>query len=283
MSNISIFYLVFIVQIVLLTIYYPRKIVKRMRTIQNNYPQSTHPKLYPKSSHYYTQIANMYVGLNVVILGIGLVVIYLVSTGRFMDERGVNTMLPWFYFMLQMIPMWLINILGFRMTKLMRLKDSRTERSADLSPRGFFSYVSPKLLSAVILSYVAFVLFVFYLADFEFDVEGKAFLMSVILLAGYAFFFIMSAVMIYGRKTDPYQKQADRFKAISFTIKTYCFTMISCAVFLSTMMAFSTFELKSIMPVAMSIFLQFIVVISMGYMLQKFRLEDIDFDVYKQG
>ncbi|VAW45429.1 hypothetical protein MNBD_GAMMA02-169, partial [hydrothermal vent metagenome] len=48
MTNLTLFYVVFITQILLLSIFFPGKILQRMRIIQKKYPKSTYPKLYPK-------------------------------------------------------------------------------------------------------------------------------------------------------------------------------------------------------------------------------------------
>ncbi|MGJ8663496.1 MAG: hypothetical protein ACSHWU_07590 [Marinicella sp.] len=281
MTNLSIFYVVFMAQILLLSVYFPVKLIKRMKFIHKEYPARTHPKLYPKSTNFYKKSINMYSTLNALIFIVGCVVVYFIYEGSLVGEKGVNLMLPWFYFMLQMIPTWLLEIFGFKMSKLMKLEDTRTKKSAQLEPRNLLQYISPYLLLTVILAYVGFATFAFYLEGFEFDIEGKAFLMCLILLMGYVFFFVLMAWLIYGKKQDPYQSSKDRIKAVSMVIKTYCYTMIICAFFLAFTLAVISLGLKSLMPVAMSFFLQFIVAISMGYMLANNRIEDIDFDVYK--
>jgi len=281
MTNLTIFTLVFIAQIFLLTVFYPGKLLQRMRTIQKKYPASSHPKLYPKSTNYYQKMSRIYGLLNGLIFILGWVIVYYVYEGRLVSEKGVNQMLPWFYFMIQMVPTWLLEIFGFRLTKLMKQEDTRKQKSATLAPRRLLEYISPQLLSTVIITYFVFVVIAFYIEGFKFELSSQALLMSVILLLGYVFFFGMMSWLIYGKKSDPYQSQTDRVKTISMVIKTYCYTMMACAFFMAFALTVSTYGLKSMMPVAMSLFLQFIVVISMGYMLQHSRLDQIDFDVYK--
>ena len=41
------------------------------------------------------------------------------------------------------------------------------------------------------------------------------------------------------------------------------------------------FNLDYLEPVLMSMYLQFIIFIGLGYMLRNYRMEDINFDVYK--
>jgi hypothetical protein len=281
MTSLSIFYVVFILQILLLSAFFPAKILQRMGVIQKKYPKSTHPKLYPKSSNFYKKSSSLFTLFNGLIFILGWVIVYYIYEGSLIGEKGINLMLPWVYFMIQMIPMWVLEIFGFRMSKLMKQEDTRTQKSANLAPRGLFQYVSPMLFGTVIMAYLGFVLFGFYLEGFKFELGSKAMLASLILLLGYAFFFIMIIWLIYGKKTDPYQSQQDRSKTVSIVIKTYCFTMIACALFMAFALAVNTYELRALMPIAMSLFLQLIAVASTGYMLQNNRIEDINFDVYK--
>jgi len=275
------FYVVFIAQIFLLSAYFPGRLIQRMRFIQREYPASSHPKLYPKSSNYFQKSISAYRFINTLLFILGLVIVYYIYEGSLVGEKGINPMLPWAYFMIQMMPSLLLEIFGFKMTKLMKQEDIRTHKSANLAPRHLFDYISPWLFSAVILAYLTMVAFAFYTEDFKFEFGSKAFIVSMILLVGYVFFFSLITWLIRGKKTDPYQSQKDRTKTASLVITTLCYTMIACAFFLGFSIAVATYQLKSMMPVAMSLFLQFLVVISTGFMLQNNRLEDIDFDVYK--
>ena len=281
MTNMTLFYVVFISQILLLSVIFPRKILQRMRKIQEKYPPSSHPKLYPKSTNFYKKSTLFYGIFNALNFIAGLLVLFFIFQGSWMGDDGLNPMIPWAYFMLQMLPTFVLEIFGFRMSKLMKQEDVRTQRKAQLAPRGLFQYISPALFVSVILAYVGLVVFAFYLEGFKLALSSKALLVSGVLLCGYLFFFSMIAWLIYGKKPDPYQSQQDRIRTVSMVIKTYCFTMIACAAFLAFSVAVGSFNFKLLMPAAMSFFLQFIAVVSTGFMLQNNKLEDINFDVYK--
>ena len=62
------FHLVFLSQILLISFYYPRKILNRMRYVFETYPPSTYPKLYPKPIEYYTKAPRNYRSINLFIL-----------------------------------------------------------------------------------------------------------------------------------------------------------------------------------------------------------------------
>lgn len=281
MTDLITFTIVFTAQIILLSMYFPMKIVRRMKWVQAHYPEKTHPKLYPKSINFYQRSIKIYSILNGLIFMLGLVVLYFIHEGSLLGEKGVHAMLPWGYFMLQMFPTWIIEFYGFKMGKLMRQQDARTKKSAQLAPRRLFQYITPMLLSAVLIVYVLFVISAFYMDGFDFKWGGKALIMSLVLLLCYALFAGLSAWLIYGKKIDPYQSQQDRVKTVSIVIEAYCYTAMASAFFMAFAIAVSTYGLKSMMPVAMSVFLQFIVVMSMGFAMKKVRLEDINFDVYK--
>ncbi len=281
MPDHTLFYLVFSIQIVLLSIYYPARLIARMRHVFTHYPVTEYPKLYPKSPQQLGRSINWFIGINATLTSLGLVILYFIYTGDLVDEEGINPLLPWGYFMLQMVPTQLMEFYGLKLSKLMKQQDSRTTKSANLAPRRFFDYVPRWLFTAVIACYIGFVVFAFYAHDFEFDIAGNAFLMSLILLLGYAFFFGMISWQIYRKKLDPYQRRKDHSRTIKLAVKTMCFTMMASVLFMAFAIAVDVYELDAIMPVAMSVFLQILVVISTGYMMQNSRLEDIDFDVYK--
>lgn len=183
--------------------------------------------------------------------------------------------------MLQMIPSQFLEFYGFKLSKLMKQQDQRTTRTAQLTPRRWQDYVSPGLMGLVILSYLGFVSLAFYLDDFTVSTDSAGFLMSVILLLGFGLFFALSAWLIYGKKADPYQANEDRLRSVGLVIRTFCFTLIACTIFMALTLTFESNGMKAIMPILMSVFLQFLVFISMGYMLNNLRLEDINFDVYR--
>lgn len=283
MTDQILFNVVFITQIFLLSVYFPSRVVKRCQYVLKHYPASSHPKLYPKSSQFFARSMHYYKWINGFNFVLGWVIFYFINTDILQNENGINPLLPWAYFMLQMIPSQMLEFYGLRLAKLMKQQDTRSTKTAELRPRHLTDYISPSLLGLVILSYVAFAWFAFYLTDFEFSFNGKAFLMCAILFSGYVFFYLIMKKLILGKNRDPYQTSEDRKKSISLTIKTFCFTMMACSAFMALILAADVFELKYIMPIMMSLFLQFLVIISLGYMLNKSRVEDINFDVYKNN
>ena len=281
MTELTLFMVVFSLQIILLSAYFPSRILARARYIQQNYPASTHPRLYPQSPEFFNRTMTLYFGVNAANFVLGWVILYFIYTGDLVGEEGINPMLPWGYFMLQMIPSQLLEWFGFRMAKLMKQQDQRTVKTAQLKPRRLTDHVSPMLLAAVVLSYVGFVFLGLFLENFEITSNSKTLIMSGILLGGFMIFWLCAWWLIKGKTKDPYQSSEDRQKTVRMAINTFCFTLIACCGFMALTLLIEAYELKAVMPIMMSLFLQLLVIISMGFMLNKCRVENIDFDVYR--
>lgn len=279
MTGQLLFYIVFSSQIFLLSVYFPSRIMARIKHVLSHYPPATHAKLYPKSRRYYVRSLTIYKWINALNLILGLILMYFVFSGNLVGEKGISPWLPWGYFMLQMLPSQLLELYSFRLSKLMKQQDTRAIKTATLQPRGLMTYISPTLIFFVLFFYVAFVVFAFYLHNFTLD--SKALIMSLVLLAGLLFFLVMAMYLVYGKKCNPYQTQEERDRLIRLNLSVLSYVMIACSVFMGLIAFIDVYELKSSLPVVMSLFLQFLAIISMGYMLHNNRLEDIDFDVYK--
>ena len=66
------------------------------------------------------------------------------------------------YSAIQWSPFIIATTAGFTYFNLKRRPDSRSTRRADLHPRRLFDFVSPALVGAAILVYLAFVLLILY-------------------------------------------------------------------------------------------------------------------------
>ena len=281
MSDLYMFYLVFTVQIILLSVYFPSRVMARIRYVMSHYPESTHPKLYPKSENLFKRAIKVYKWINVINFILGLTILLMLIKGALLVEGRVHPMLPWGYFMIQMLGSQYLEVFGFKFAKMMKQADPRKVKSADFQRRRFFDYMPRLLFGAVILTYLVFVWFAFAIMDVEAGALGSTIGLCVVLLFGYAFFFAVILWIIYGKKVDPYQSQSDRIRTARLSIKAQCFTMIMTAIFLAFLVAHERYGLAALLPVAMSLFLQLLVVVSLGFLLQNNKIEDIDFDVYK--
>ena len=66
------FFFVFLSQVLLISWFYPRRVVSHMRRVLEKYPPSTHPKLYPLPVEYYERRLRNFARLNLAIVVAGL-------------------------------------------------------------------------------------------------------------------------------------------------------------------------------------------------------------------
>lgn len=275
MTATYLFYVIFLCQILLISWYLPGKLAGRLKDIMQTYPPAEYPKLYPKPVEFYQRGLRRYRVLNFLIILIGLfltAVLFMDSSND--DWGGVVTA----YFMIQFIPMILVEASSFRHYHQMRAADSRTTRKAQLRPRRLLDFVSPALIGVAALVYLAFVTFVLYVRQFDYPWFG-GYLNIVILTAANVFFAGIIGWNIYGKKRDPYQAHEDRVRQIKLIIKQMVFISIAATVFVVLGVLLKMFDLHHLSQIATSLYLQLIAVISF-YGL--FSSDQIDFEVYKE-
>ncbi len=224
MSNQTLFYLVFLSQVLLISFYFPRKMLKRMRHVIETYPPSTYPKLYPapldsveKSQRTYRN-ANLFV----LLIGLALVLVGVSSSSEEMlnwDNQSVLTI----YLFLQYLPMMLLGRSELKQFALMRRASVRTARTADLRPRRLFDFVSPASVGIAIFLYIALVLLVLYIRQDPFPGFGGALWNIGGVTALNLFFAGVIIVTLYGKKADPYQAYGDRLRVMEMTVKILVF------------------------------------------------------------
>ncbi len=270
------FYFVFLSQIILISFYFPRKMLSRIKYVFETYPPSKYPKLYPKPIEYYEKGRRNYRTMNVFILLVGLLLmaVLLGYSGSSEWDFG-NIVFP--FFMVQFIPMMLIEMSSFNYYKLMRKADSRTTRKAELHPRRLFDFVSPKLIGLAVLVYLAFIVFILYIRQFEFPWFG-----------GYGNIVGMTAINLffagiifwnmYGKKQDPYLAYEDRKRQLELAVKQMVFISIAATLFITIEVVLAILDMRNLEPTAMSLYFQLIAVIG----LRALRIDTINFEVYKE-
>ena len=101
------FYAVFLSQILLISLYFPRKMLKRVRYVFATYPPSQYPRLYPEPIEYYEKAQRNYRNLNLAVLLVGLSLLaVLLGDSRSSEWDVGNFVFP--YFMIQFFPMMLL-------------------------------------------------------------------------------------------------------------------------------------------------------------------------------
>ena len=269
------FYVVFLSQIILLSFYFPRKMLNRIRYVFETYPPSEFPKLYPKPIEYYEKARRNYRHMNVCILLAGMLLMAVLlgySRSGEWDGAIVNT-----YFMVQFFPMMLIFIGSLKYYKLMRKADVRTTRKAELRPRRLFDFISPTMIGLAMFVYFAFIVFVLYIKQFDFPWFG-GYWNIVAVTATNLFFAGIIVWHLYGKKLDPYQAYEDRIREIELVVKSLVFVSIAATLFIAIVVVLASLDLRHVQPAVQSLYFQLIAVLS----LRTLRIDTINFEVYKE-
>lgn len=276
MQTNTLFFFVFLSQILVISFYLPRIMLNQVRYVFETYPPAKYPNLYPEPIEKYERAWRNYRNVNLLILLAGLllmpVLLVYLRNGEW-DETIVNT-----YFMVQVFPMILIGIGFFKYYKLMRETDSRTTRKADLRPRRLFDFISPTIIGIAIFVYFAFIGFILYVRQFEFPWFG-GYWNIVIVTAGN--FFLAGIIFwhLYGKKRDPYQSYEDRIRQMAVIVKQVVFISIAMTMYVVIIVLLASLDLRNLQPTVLSLYLQLVAVIG----FQTLRIDTINFEVYKEG
>ena len=130
--------------------------------------------------------------------------------------------------------------------------------------------------------YFAFMLFVLYIYQFQFNLGSKAFIIIISLTAANLFFAGIIIWNMYGKKIDPHQAYKDRIRQIGLTVKSLVFISIAATMFLAITVVFDKFDSDNLMPTIMSLYFQLLAVISFQSMTPILQTDNTDFEVYKK-
>ncbi|MCB9059691.1 MAG: hypothetical protein H6627_14090 [Calditrichae bacterium] len=278
------FYLVFASQVFLVSFYYPNRILERTRQVVAKFPPQSHPKLYPKPLEYYAKAQRNYRMINGLIFLIGLILLGTVISWDY--NSGVNQKhaeaMPLFYGIVQFFPFILLELSGFKQFKLMREADKRTTRKATLQPRRLFDFISPIYIWLALITFLSYVLFELYMPDLRFHWDSDALIRISSLVVCNLLFAAIILWNIYGKKLDPYQASKDRIRQTEFTFKSLVFTSMAVSLFFIATIIVDEFGFDKIEIIINSLYFQLVALLGAGTMLRNLRIENIDFDVYKE-
>jgi hypothetical protein len=281
MSIHILFYVLFLSQIILISYYYPTQIIKRIEGVLKKFPPKDYPKLYPESLDNVITGKKRYRLLNQIILIIGLVLmgIYAFMSSGYEGNQKFAEGLPLMFGMIQFIPFMLLEISSFRQFKLMREANKSTSRTAGLSPRKLFDYVSPiSVISAITLIF-AYILFDLYIHNFIFTIDIIIKIITLCLV--HALFIGLTIWQLTGKRLDPHQTIKDRSQQTEFSLKSMTSVSMFLSIFLIADSAVEVYQLGYLEIIINSIYFQVIAFFGIGGMLRTIRLDNINFDVYK--
>jgi len=281
----NLFYIAFLSQIFLMSYYFPNKLLARMRNVLTTYPPETYPKLYPRPIEHYkmAHLAYKYVSRFILLLGLFILfaVMFLVDHSTFADDGFISEMWPAAYGMVQFLPLMAVEFSEFSHFKQMRKASSKSKRTADLRRRGLTDLVSPPLLGMAILLFAGAILFDLYVHDFAVAWGHDTIQRALVMAATNGLLAIVGAWTLYGRKLDPHQSAEDRIQRISVNLKSGIYVSMALSVFIAITAADDVYNLDAVDAVIVSVYFQAVALLSLGYTLRNLKLDEIDFDVYK--
>ncbi|MGH1365232.1 MAG: hypothetical protein ACRBF0_16850 [Calditrichia bacterium] len=268
------FGLIFLSQILLISYYLPGKLLKRIRAVFTNYPPEVYPRLYPKPISYYEMgmLRFKYMNGLILLIGMALLVVFLGDSTN--DDWGG---VVFGYFMIQFIPMALVEIYSFKYLKLLRENDSRSTRTANLQPRRLSDVLSPGLVGLAVIVYVAFIVLVVYVNQFGYPWFGGYANIAGITFANLLFTGIV-LWNFYGERKNPYQASEDRMNQIKLLVKQVALISIAATLFVALNIFLKVFDLHHLNQIALSLYFQLIALFS----FQGFFMDTINADVYKE-
>ena len=281
----ALFYLAFLGQIVLVSLYYPGKLARRISYVLDNFPQDQYPKLYPASTSHGERARRrlrLYSWVNYGIAAVGLAIMAAMAVSGYRPHPlGGDEVFVMMYFALQVSPLLYLSFKEYATFRMMRQAFTRTTRTADLSPRRLFDFISPAYVIAAVLVYVLWL--AFYLSGKVGDPWGPEVWITLVLISGMNLVYAGVAwQFIYGRKLDPYKAHADQLKQIESIVKVFVFSSIAISVFMMITQAADRFALEVFDPPLTSLYIQLIVVLGVGVSLRTESIETIDFEVYRE-
>ncbi len=277
MNHIELLYLVFISQIVLISVIIPSWLKKRVDDMTSNYPPASYPKLYPLSLAAISYAVRTFKLLNALMVMIGLLILgFTVVTGA--DELlnwDTQSMLTVTFF-LQLLPFLYLGLSGIKYQQLMRQVGQSSKRKAQLTPRNIMDFVPKYLLVATVISFMAYALMVIYIQQDPFPgFVGYWNILFVCLLN--AFYFFMIQRIISGRKMDPHQSHDDRMNHTHLVVKLLTIGAILANLFLTINLVLSLLDLRHIGDIIQSLYFQLVALM----MSQTTTYEPDNYDVYR--
>ena len=276
-----IFYLAFFSQILLISVYYPKQIMKRMNYVFKHCPFETHEKLYPKGYEKAIEGKVTFKLLNVITTIIGvllLIALVIITLNGNMQLSKIN-FVPMVFGMLQAIPFFVMEVSALKQFKLMRNRNSDTKRQAELNPRNMFNYVSPIRFFAAMLMFFVCITIIFSFNDFELSESIVVLLVSMFLCNG--LFVGLGYVMLHGKKLDPHQSPKDRHIMTTAAFHSYTSISMLVSVFFILNRSVDHYALDDWEPLFNSLYWQSLILLSTGNALRLTHLEKINYDVYK--
>lgn len=281
------FYIVFIAQIVFLSIYIPAKMVKRGTYVLDNYPPSDYPKLYAGADADWVVDAaksrmRIFRGVNFAIASIGFfILLRMLLAGYEPALKGGDEIFVFAYFMLQALPIAYLELAEFRHYRRLQQQYDESRRTADLTRRTLSDFVSPFWVVLAVALYVAWlVMFAWFSGPVVSWEADTIFVIALITAMNIAYGFLIRH-HLHGKKQNPYTAQGDQRKQIATMIKVLVFSSIGISLFMILTQSADEFAFEVFDPVFASLYMQLCAAFGIGFSFSNLKVEDLNFEVYR--
>jgi hypothetical protein len=270
MIEVYAFLAAFAVQILVVSVMNPARLIKHLRGWVANFGSARFNELYPDFD--YAQWANRFAiwfrAANFLIAVCGAMLLgWLYTLGRNAEWVDEVTKPVVAYYFLQMSPMILLGLYGVvRYHKVLLRPTQEVKRKATLQRRGLFDFVSPVAVLVAVLGYFAYVAFAIYL---DLVVHQNATLSRSCLAAigAVTLVYAVNAFIVYkylyGRR-NPLVTHEGRVHTIGVRVKGSVYSCIAVVGFIALMGTLSQPDLRNWSPFALSVF--FVIITLLGLM-----------------
>jgi MFS family permease len=292
MGETILFCFVFLSQVLLLSWFYARRVISRERYVRQNFPPSTHPKLYPQPTEYYERRLRNFARLNFGIVVAGVLIIAGLLLGTLGGEWDGKIVTPWSasgewdaaivipFFLLQVVASVYLDLASRKHKKAMAKAPPPRVRTTELRRRRLVDFVSPAMLVVAALTNAAFIIFVLYYRRFEFPwftAAGNIAGVTVMLIV----FAAAVGVALHAPRPDPYQAQRDRSDLIRLLVKQALSFCIVLPLLTTANLILKLFDPELLEPVIASLVCQGAAV-ALLWPHYSYRVDKVDFDVYRE-
>ena len=212
MQQTTLFYLVFLLQIITISVLIPWWVNSRLRQMIQAHPPTEYPKLHPVTQQRRQSVISTFLLINGLVMAIGLAMLAHLfwSTQTDLlgwDNQGGLTL----YFLMQYTPFLYLGSQGIKHHQMMRQLNTNPQRSARLQPRKLSDHVSSIWFALITITLLGHIATVVFMTQNPFP--GFAGYWNILFTVGLnAFFMVLIQTQIKGRKTDPYQSHHDRIQ-----------------------------------------------------------------------
>jgi hypothetical protein len=292
MGETILFCIVFACQVLSISWLFPRRVINRGRYVLQNFPPSTHPRLYPYPPEHFQRWLRNIGRINLAIVGAGFSIIVglVLATLGGWDGKLIT---PWSasgewdaaivnpFFLVQLATGFgYMNFSGRKLLQAMAKAPPPRVRTTELRRRRLVDFVSPTLLVVAALTNAAFIVFLLFYRRFGFTwftAAGNIVVVAFMLLV----FSASIGVALRAPKLDPYQAHQDRSNLIKLVVQQALGFCIAYPVLITVWLTIKIFDPDLLEPVIASLYCQGIAV-AVLWPSFTYRVDQVDFDVYRR-